>query len=259
MQGGATTDGFSSSGGGYAATRSLTAGGIGSNGSVSLGGSPTQVGGNVYVPNALIGACPDGVQETGGAGLLAGNNVIAQPAVTVATPPVPNPTPPTTNLNNPTSLVPGTYGDINLTGQTALTLAPGVYNINSISETGQSTITISPPGAVVINVAGAGQTTPIDLEGGGLMNTTMIAGNFQINYAGTGTVKVAGGSGSYAVINSPNAALKFTGGSNFYGSAIGATVDDSGGTALHFDTTLQNNITTPAANLAEISLREVAY
>ena len=259
MQGGGTTDGFSSAGGGYAATKSLTAGGIGSNGSVSLGGAPTQVGGNVYVPNALVGACPDGLQENGGAGLIAGNNVISQPVTTVPTPPVPNPLPPQTANRNPSNLVPGTYGDITLNANNTLTLAPGVYNINSLSMSGQSTVTISPAGAVVINVAGTGQTTPIDLEGGGLMNNTGIAGNFQINYAGSGNVTVAGGAGSYAVINSPNAALKFTGGSNFYGSAIGATVDDKGGTALHFDTTLMNNIPTPAANLTEISSREISY
>jgi hypothetical protein len=217
------------------------------------------VGGNIYVPNAVIGACPDGVQESGGAGLLAGNNVIAQPAVSVSTPPVPNPLPPTTSNNNPTSLVPGTYGNINLTGQTALTLSPGVYNINSISIGGQATVSISPAGAVVINVAGQGQATPVDLEGGGVVNPTAVAGNFQINYAGSGAMKVAGGAGAYAVIDAPNASLKFTGGSNFYGSAIAASVDDGGGTALHFDTTLLNNITTPAANLAEISVREVSY
>jgi len=259
MQGGATTDGFSSSGGGYAATKSLTAGGIGSNGSVSLGGSPTQVGGNVYVPNALVGACPDGLQTNGGAGLIAGNNIIAQPVTTVPTPPVPNPLPPTTSNNNPSSLVPGTYGNISLTGHDNLVLAPGVYNINSITMAGQSTVTINPVGAVVINVAGTGQATPVDLEGGGVVNPTAVAGNFQVNYAGTGTIKVAGGASAYEVINAPNAALTFTGGSNFYGSAIGATVDDHGGTALHFDTTLMNNVPTPAANLVELSLREVAY
>jgi len=226
---------------------------------VSLGGAPTQVGGNVYVPNALVGACPDGLQENGGAGLIAGNNVISQPVTTVPTPPVPNPLPPTTANRNPSSLVPGTYGDITLNANNTLTLAPGVYNINSISMTGQSTITISPVGAVVINVAGTGQATPIDLEGGGVVNPTQVAGNFQVNYAGAGNVTVAGGASAYEVINSPNAALKFTGGSNFYGSAIGATVDDKGGTALHFDTTLLNNVPTPAANLDEISLREVSY
>jgi Tfp pilus assembly protein PilX len=272
MQGGATTDGFSSAAGGYSlATRSLSAGGIGSNGSVSLGGNPTQVGGNIYVPNALVGACPDGVQEAGGAGLISGNNVVSQPVATVPTPPVPNPLPPNTTTTPPpcltgtaSCLVPGTYGNISLTGKTALILAPGVYNINSISSAGQSTTTISPAGAVVINVAGQGPNgtslaSPIDLEGGGVQNTTLIAGNFQVNYAGTGTVKVAGGSAAYEVINAPNAALQFTGGSNFFGSAIGATVQDTGGTALHFDTTLLNNVTTPAANLVEISLREVSY
>jgi hypothetical protein len=269
MQGGATTDGFSSSGGGYAATKSLTAGGIGSNGSVSLGGAPTQVGGNVYVPNPLVGACPDGLQVNGGAGLIAGNNVIAQPVTTVPTPPAPNPVPPTTNLKSSSippcasgtgsCLVPGTYGNINWSGG-VLVLAPGVYNINSIGMTANgSSITISPAGAVVINVAGAGQATPIDLEGGGVVNTSLVAGNFQVNYGGTGNVKVAGNSSAYEVINAPNAALTFTGGSNFYGSAIGATVDDKGGTALHFDTTLMNNVPTPAVNLVELSLREVSY
>jgi hypothetical protein len=111
----------------------------------------------------------------------------------------------------------------------------------------------------VINVAGQGQNTPVDLEGGGVVNTSLIAGNFQVNYAGTGTVKVAGGSDAYEVINAPNAALQFTGGSNFYGSAVAATIYDGGGTNLHFDTTLQNNIATPAANYLQISLREVAY
>jgi Tfp pilus assembly protein PilX len=259
MTGGGTTDGFSSSAGGYAATKSLHSGGIGSNGSVGLSGSTTQVGGNIYVPNTSIGACPDGVQENGGAGLIAGNNVMSQPAVAVAVPPVPNPLPPTTSDKDPSSMVPGTYGNISLSGHDALTLAPGVYNINSISMTGGSTLTISPAGAVVLNVAGTGQATPVDLEGGGIMNTTLIAGNFQVNYAGTGTMKVAGGSDSYAVINAPNAALQFTGGSDFYGSAVGATVTDTGGTSLHFDTTLLNNVTTPAANLVEISAREISY
>ena len=72
-------------------------------------------------------------------------------------------------------------------------------------------------------------------------------------------MKIAGGSAAYGVINAPNASLSFTGGSNFYGSAVAATVSDAGGTALHFDTTLLNNTTTPAANLNKISLREVAY
>jgi len=262
MRGGATTDGFSSAAGPYSPSNSsTTAGGIGSNGSVDLGGNKTGVGGNVYVPNPLVGACPDGVQEAGGAGLLAGNNIVPQPITMVPTPPLPNPLPPTTNVSPvPNPMVPGTYGDIKWSGNGSLVLAPGVYNINSISMTSnKSSITISPAGAVVINVAGTGQATPVDLEGGGVVNTSGIAGNFQVNYGGTGTVKVTGGSNAYEVINSPNAQLQITGNADFYGSAIGATVYDGGGAALHFDTTLMNNVPTPAVNLVELSLREVSY
>jgi Tfp pilus assembly protein PilX len=260
MTGGGTTDGYTTAGGGtYAKTKSNSTGSIGSNGNVSLSGNKTKVGGNIYVPVAVVGACPDGVSESGGAGVDAGDSVVAQGAQAVPPPPLPNPLPPTTGLSNPASLVPGNYGNISLTGHDALTVAPGVYNINSISMTGGSTLTISPAGAVVFNVVGTGQATPIDLEGGGLMNTTQLAANFQLNYAGAGNIKFAGGSGSYAVINAPNASMQFTGGSDFYGSATGATITDTGGTNLHFDTSLLSNLNSTATHYTEISLRGVAY
>jgi Tfp pilus assembly protein PilX len=259
MSGNVSTDGFSSaSGGTYATTKSNSTGGIGANGNLDLNGS-VSVGGNIYAPNATIGACPDGVSENGGAGMTAGNTVVAQPPVTVSTPPVPNPLPPTTGLTNPGSLVPGNYGNISLNAHKTLTLSPGTYNINSLTMTGNSTIQISPPGAVVINVAGTGVTTPIDMTGGSLANSTQIAANFQINYAGTGNIAVSGGNTTYAVVNAPNANLSFHGGGDFYGSATGATITDAGNVGLHFDTTLTNNVNTPATNYTEISLREVAY
>jgi hypothetical protein len=258
MSGGASTDGFSSAGGGYAKTKSNNSGGIGSNGNVSMSGNKTQVGGNIYTPNTVVGACPDGVSESGGAGQAPGNTIVANAVQAVPTPPAPNPLPPTTNYSAPASMVPGNYGDVTVKG--ALTLAPGVYNMNSLSASGQADIQISPPGAVVINIAGQGNTQPVSFTGGSQIdNTSGVAANFQINYAGTGTIKVTGGSDSYAVINAPNAPLQFTGGSDFYGSAVGSTITDTGGTNLHFDTTLLNNTNSPAANYTEIGLREVAY
>jgi Tfp pilus assembly protein PilX len=261
MSGGATTDGYSSANGGtYNTTKSNTAGSIGTNGNISLSGNPTQVGGNIYVQNTTIGgACPpDGVTESGGAGMKPGNSVTHQNAVTVPPPPLPNPLPPTTNIS-PTALVPGSYGNISVSGHNTLTLAPGTYDINSISLSGNSTVVISPAGAVVINVAGQGTTQPIDFTGGSVSNASGVAANFQINYAGTGTVKLSGGSSTYVVINAPNAPLQFTGGSDFYGSATGATISDTGGTALHFDTSLLSNLNSTATDYSEISLRGVAY
>lgn len=67
-----------------------------------------------------------------------------------------------------------------------LTLAPGIYNINSITLSGGSKVTISPAGQVVLNVTGTGKSKPIDFSGGSISNTTGIAANFQVNYDGTG-------------------------------------------------------------------------
>jgi Tfp pilus assembly protein PilX len=261
MSGGATTDGYSSAHGGtYATTQSNTAGSIGANGNITLSGNKTKVGGNIYVPNTTIGgACPpDGVTESGGAGMQPGNSVTQQNAVTVPPPPLPNPLPPTTNIT-PTALVPGDYGNISVSGHNTLTLAPGTYDINSISLSGNSTVVISPPGAVVLNVAGQSTTQPIDFSGGSVSNTSGVAANFQINYAGSSTVKLSGGSSTYVVVNAPNAPLQFTGGSDFFGSATGATITDSGGTNLHFDTSLLSNLNSSATDYSEISLRGVAY
>lgn len=258
LSGGATTDGYSSAGGGYAKTKSNNTGGIGANGNVSLSGNKTKVGGNIYVPVAVVGACPDGVSESGGAGVDAGDSVVAQGAQTVPPPPLPNPLPPTTAYTAPSSMVPGNYGNVTMHGTIAL--APGVYNFNSLQANGGAMVEISPAGAVVINIAGQGTTQPLVFSGGSQIdNTSGVAANFQINYAGTQNLVVSGGSNSFGVINAPNAPLQFTGGSDFYGSATGATITDTGGTNLHFDTSLLSNTNSTATNYTELSLRGVAY
>ena len=43
---------------------------------------------------------------------------------------------------------------------------------------------------------------------------------------------------SYATVYAPNALVNMSGGSDFYGSIIGSTVAGSGGTAIHYDSTL---------------------
>jgi hypothetical protein len=261
MSGGTTTDGYTTAGGGtYRTTQSNTGGGIGSNGNVTLSGNNTQVGGSIYVPNTTLGACPDGVTESGGAGMLSNpaNKVVATPVVTVPTPPAPNPLPPTTNYSGSQNLVPGNYGNIN--GNGTWTLAPGVYNINSLQISGGGQITISPPGAVVINLAGVGTTQPLAFSGNASIdNTSGIAANFQINYAGTSNLAISGGTNCYVVLNAPNAPIAISGGSDYFGSMVGSTITDSGGTALHFDTSLLATTSSSATNYTEIGLREVAY
>src|SRR5207249_11287217 len=69
---------------------------------------------------------------------------------------------------------------------------------------------------------------------------------------------IIGGNNAFAVINAPNSDLTFKGNSNFYGQAIGKTVDVQGNGHFYWDKAL----VTPPPDinpLYEISLRELSY
>ena len=65
-----------------------------------------------------------------------------------------------------------------------------------------------------------------------------MASNLQINYGGSAKITLSGGTYSSAMVNAPNAPITLSGGADFYGSVIGATLTNSGGTKLHYDTQL---------------------
>jgi hypothetical protein len=230
-----------------------------------MNGNSTQIGGSVGVPTPTTGACPAGLTALGGAGFLPPalvNKVEAAGPFNFPTPPSPVPPPPTTNEpkigKSGANLLPGTYGNISVTAGGTITIAPGTYNINSISLAGNSNLVISPSGSVVINVAGVGQSTPIDFSGGAITNNSLIANNFLVNYAGTGTVKLSGNTSTYMTVYAPNADINITGGSDIYGAVIGRTIRNLGGTAFHYD---KNTKVGPQSNgyYTQIALRDIQY
>jgi hypothetical protein len=160
------------------------------------------------------------------------------------------PPPGATNVNNTTTLTPGNYGDISLSGKAVVTLTPGVYNINSISESGQSQVAIGPDpitgkyGPVIINVTGNNQATPINLSGQGIANPTLDPSLMQFSYAGTGTINIVGNGASAAVIYAPNATADFKGNASFFGSVIAAQLKDVGNGAIHYDMKLKKKLFT---------------
>ena len=243
LGGGATTDSYTSANGSnYANSHTNTGGDVGSNGNVGLNGSSTQIGGSIGVPNATTGACPAGLTIAGGAGFLpptTSNTLVAAGPFTFPTPPSPVPLPPNTNEpkigKTGATLLPGTYGNISVTAGGTITIAPGTYNINSISLSGNSNLVISPSGTVVFNVAGTGQNTPIDFSGGSITNNSLVANTFMINYGGTGNVSLSGNTATYLTLNAPNADVNITGGSDIYGAIIGRTIKNMGGTKFHYD------------------------
>lgn len=280
-----STDSYTTAGGQtYATTKSNTGGDIGSNGGVDIGNG--NVGGIVGVLPAGTGPCatpfkagPNGTDvgpNCPGASCVPNSaTYLTQPYV-FPVPPAPSPLPPNTNYNPPSCggkgkvgscMVPGTYGNISLTG--ALTLAPGTYNINSLSETGQGTITVSPPGAVILNIGGCGDATcssanalanPLNIAGQGAVQIADdgIPNDFLINYAGSGTISIAGKGDATAMLNAPYAAITQQGNSQWYGSILGGTISLGGNAFFHFD---RASALSPNSNsyYTMISYRELSY
>jgi hypothetical protein len=267
FQGGGDTDSFDSSAGSYAATQENSAGNVGTNGNVTVGGTTTVINGVVQSPLSTTGTCTGGgaattgLSENSGA-TVTGGLVTLSSTQSFATPAAPSPAPPTTTQNTSGScggisgctalagpknlaFAPGQYGNLAISAGTTIHLSQGVYNINSISLAGGSALIVD-SGPVVLDIDGAGvhgSTSAVDLTGGTVSNlTTGKPTDLQILYGGSQPVKVPGGVGSYGVVYAPAAPVTVTGGSNWYGSIIGSTVTDTGGTAIHYDRSLSSTV-----------------
>jgi Tfp pilus assembly protein PilX len=226
-------------------------GNVGTNGNQTDNGNNVTINGTLSTPDIGIGVCTGGnvTAFTGSSSSQITGGIIQLGApVSMPTPTVPPAG--TTNVNGGGTLAPGNYGDISLSGKNVLTLTPGVYNINSISESGQSTVAIAPDpitglyGPVIINVTGANQSSPINLSGLGVSNPTLDPSLMQFIYAGTGTINIVGNGASAAVVYAPNATASFKGNAAFYGSVIAAKLTDVGNGAIHYDLRLKKKLFT---------------
>jgi Tfp pilus assembly protein PilX len=265
------TDSYNSKNGGYGVggNQFNTGGSVGAIGGVSLTGH-SQIGGNVGVQSLPGGGaqipCAGGDYLTnGGAGIYNpnGNGVnpniitqLSQPPPSFPTPPDPSPMP-TVNSPQPTNpAVPGTYGAVSTNG--VLTLAPGVYNMYSLTIGGGSgTITVNPPGTVIINFPSTNTGAVIDIAGQGILNPG-VPNNFQINYPGTGSINIHGKGSESAIVDAPNSSLAVAGNGDFFGRLIGGTIDFGGNGKFHYDAATalrpQNN-----GGFTLISYREITY
>jgi hypothetical protein len=234
-------------------------GNVGSNGNLNESGNPTTIHGTMSTPRTGVGSCSAGgvsAWSVNGNASVTGGLVHLPQAITYPTPAAPNPLPPTTTLSVTQStscgsipgctgtpgnltLPPGTYGNLNLSGQAVVHLTAGTYTMNAMSMSGNSEVIVD-SGPVIINLAGQGQTTVMDLTGGALTNDTLDPSLFQIQYAGTGQVRVAGGAEASGMVYAPNAAVQISGGSDWFGAIIARTFSASGGMHVHNDRQLAN-------------------
>jgi hypothetical protein len=258
MSGGSTVDSFNSTQG-YASSHAQSGGNVGTNGNVTLNGSKSAIYGSVAASSSSTGNCSKssvtGVTTSGGAQVTGGVSAL-NGSISYPNPPAPNPAPPNTTQNisgscgslsgcsntgtKMVSLIPGQYGNLNISGGTTAHFSKGIYNINSLTLSGQSILYVD-SGPIVINLAGAslsGGNAAMDANGGSIENPTLSPENLQITYAGSRGLNLTGGATSYATVYAPNALVNMSGGTDFFGSIIASTVTNSGGTAIHYDSSL---------------------
>jgi hypothetical protein len=216
-------------------------GNVGTNGNLTEAGGAT-INGSLSTPRVGIGNCSSGnvnaLSSSGGATVIGG---VAQLPQSVKEPDLPAfPNPPTGPINeNGQTLGNGdSVGDVTVTAGATLTLCSNnqtcTITVNSIKLSGNSTLKIAPGATVILRVAGQSSSTPIDFTGGSVV-ASFSPDHFQIQYAGTGTIKVNGGANTAELIYAPNGAVQFNGGGDFYGAVIAATVTDMGGAKIHYD------------------------
>jgi hypothetical protein len=264
--GGAFTDSYDSTMADDWMTPDLSGGDVGTNGNYNGGGA---IHGSLSTPRTGVGNCAAGAVTAADsiASIDGGLTALSQP-ITFPTPPAPSPLPPTTNdsigkntgcpalvlfcVPNPgagITIIPPTpstvitLGNVSVNGGATMHLSAGVYVVNSIELSGGSNIVVD-SGPVVFKVAGVGDTTPIDLSGGGITNTSYTPSNMQFIYGGTGTISLTGSSAISATVMAPNAPAVLNGTGDFYGAIITSTVSGGGNAAIHYDRNLAKQAVT---------------
>jgi hypothetical protein len=250
--GGGQTDSYDS--GDLAAGFIDEGGNVGTNGNLTINGGTTDIGGSLSTPRTGVGNCTSGGVTALSGSINAVNGMVELPQPVIYPPPtvpvIPAGSPDVTFNNGSQTKAPGTYGNISFKGE--LHLSAGVYNVNSFEVRTGGGLLVFDSVPVIINVAGFNtvgdpssgyMNTPFDLTGqGSALNTTLDPTNFQVTYAGTGTVKLAGGADVSGLMYAPNADItNNSAGANWYGAVIGRTVTDAGHAQIHYDRRLQNN------------------
>jgi hypothetical protein len=264
--GGADTHSYDS--GNLGAGISDTGGNIGTNGNLDGNGNTTTINGTLSTPRSGVGNCTaanvTAATVSGFATVQEGLVQLPQP-ITLPTPPAP--TPPTSNItfnsggcpagapfctgsaggstiSPPSAATVIQMGNVNLNGSAVVHLKAGIYELNSLTLNGNSKIIVD-TGPVIVKIKGTGVTTPLDLAGGGVSNPSMDPQKLQFIYAGTGNIKVTGGTDTAALVYAPNASGSFAGAStNFYGAVVTKYVTSMGGFSLFYDRRLLNTVMT---------------
>jgi hypothetical protein len=259
FSGNVTTDSFNSDNGTYAATHTNSSGDMGTNGSLLASGSPgVTIHGAFYSPlPASKGSCPANSYNWSGTGSIDAGARVLPGAWTPPAPKSPTGTPTSSSVvlgNGCTGLPPGscsgsgrnitlnpgTYNALISSGTQTVHLMGGssscnFYNIYSVTMSGSFSFVVD-SGKVCLVLTSP--SSPITGSGSWVNNPSGVPSNFEVDYAGTGSIPLSGSSASSAVINAPHAPVVVSGSNDWYGSIIAYSVTASGGAKFHYDQAL---------------------
>jgi hypothetical protein len=141
-------------------------------------------------------------------------------------------------------------GPVGSTTTTNATLHVNSFSIgnNASFSLADGSLSAMPKANVVMEIDGQslGSTKPLDLSGGGSVNTDSgVAGTsgfdpsrFQILYAGSDEIDMVGNNSVAASVYAPNAFVKTVGHGSVFGSILGSTFTDTGGATINYDSNL---------------------
>ena len=246
-----------------------TDGDVGTNGNLALSGNPTEINGTLSTPRTGVGTCTTSnvtaLTVAGQASVSEGLVELPQEVTYDPPEPIPPPTMTSVNMNNsftcgaypgcttsasavtltadPTNTVPyNSMGDVSV-GPMDLVLNAGTYIFNSLSIAGNNA-KITTNGKVIIKIAGVGQSSPLNLTGNSITNSSYDPSNLQIIYGGTGNVALTGGTATSAIVYAPNANITLSGQGNIYGSVVAGRMSVTGGGEIFYDTNLARSAVT---------------
>jgi Flp pilus assembly protein TadG len=219
MSGSAVIDSYQSSSGPYSLATASSHGDVTSNGDISLSGGAT-----------VNGDATPGPGCTTSGGIVSGSR--SPESTPITCPPVSVGSAATTNDNaNVAAQMSGS--DFKMSGGDAATMPAGTYCFDNFTMSGSSVLTISGP--VTIYVTGAMSLS------GSVATAGDLPANIKVRVASTAKVTLSGSSALYADIYAPQAPVHISGSAGIYGSAVGASLDITGGGGVHFDESLASS------------------
>jgi hypothetical protein len=205
ISGNGLIDSYDSARGPYSNIGALSGGDVTSNGDITLSG-------NAHVRGDVHPGVGQSVRLSGNAQVSGSRSPLTE------------------SLSYPDAALPAQYdngGSLNISGNKRVDLPAGAHYYNGFSISGNATLNISGP--VTIYVDG-------DVELGGNANVfENLPRNFRIVVLGAGSVTTSGNGTLYADIYAPQSVIKIAGNGDFFGAAVGKTLEISGNGDVHYD------------------------